>query len=301
MDDRPVRVLVPAVGKAPGVALDLAGALVQCYGGEGTVLSVVEVPGERSLSEGALGVRRRRRTLLRRLAELHPQHEMRTAVRTAHSVAQGIREAVRDAEANLLVLPWRPNRREELTEQLVADPPCDVTLVRPGSATERGSVLLPVRGGPHAELALKVAEAAARSHGATLTLLHVALRRWSAARREQEDRYCEAIRRQVTYERTEHLQIEAGSVEDVLLDQGGRHDLVVMGAAARDDTSPSLVGRIPELMARRLDCTVAVVQTHEPVTVSSFGLSSTDHEVHEREISEVVDRWFAEKIGRAHV
>jgi glucosyl-3-phosphoglycerate synthase len=287
------------VGKTPAIALDLAGAVVQWYGGEGTVLSVVEVPAERSLSEGALVVRRRR-ALVRRLAELYPEHALQAAVRTAHGLCQGVREAVREARSDLLILPWSPNRRSSLVEDLVADPPCDLTLVRPGALETVRSVLLPVRGGPHAELALRVAEAVARDHGATLTLLHVTLRRWTLARREQEDRYAGAVRRKVTYERTEQLQVEADSVEDVLLAQGNNHDLVVMGAAARDDTSPALVGRIPELLARRLDCTVVVVQTREPVTFDTFHLTSAEAGVQGPDISVVVDRWFAENTFHSH-
>jgi glucosyl-3-phosphoglycerate synthase len=75
---------------------------------------------------------------------------------------------------------------------------------------------------------------------------------------------------------------------------------MVMGAAARDDTSPSLVGRIPELMARRLNCTLAVVQTREPVTISTFGLRPVSDAAPERELSEVVDRWFAENTFHSH-
>ena len=41
-------------------------------------------------------------------------------------------------------------------EDILVDPPCDVVLVRPDTTPVR-SVLVPVRGGPSAELALRLA------------------------------------------------------------------------------------------------------------------------------------------------
>lgn len=299
--DSPLNMLVPTPGYRSSAALiGAAGALLAYYGGQATVLSVVEVPVDRSLSEGALVVRRRR-NLLRKLAQLYPQHELRAAVHTAHSLENGIRDAVADAGADLLLLDWgRSHKSGGTLDDLVEDPPCDLALLKPGKQNEIHSVLLPVRGGPHARLALRVAQAMAEENDATLTLLHVVVRRWDDTRREREERFCQDVRRHVTYPRVAHVQVEAESVEDVLLAQGADHDLVVMGAAARDETSPSVVGRIPSRLAGKLDGTVIIVKTHEPVTGETFGLSPPLAALGDRDISELVDRWFAENTFHSH-
>src|SRR5205807_2911704 len=84
------------------------------------------------------------------------------------------------------------------------------------------------------------------------------------------------------------------SVEDVLLAQAAQHDLVVMGAAGRDDTSPYLFGRIPTTVAQRVDSTVIIVKTQEPVTRKLFGVPAGAPLPTPINISNVVDRWFAE-------
>jgi glucosyl-3-phosphoglycerate synthase len=295
VDDTHVNVLVPADKLSTSRGLvDVAGALLDSYGGSATILGVVTVPPERSLSEAAL-LARRRRELLRRAATLQDGAQFRADVRSSHSVEDGIREAVRDTAANLLLLNWNPRRRRPspLLNSLVEDPPCDLALIKEGSAHDIRKVLIPARGGPHARLGLRLAEAFAARHGAILTLMHISATHWSTRRREIEDRYFQLIRSGVKYENVQVLQIDADSVEAALLEHGADHDVVIMGAAAHDQASSFLLGRIPSVVAEGVQAHVIVVKTREPVTGSSFAGGALDQAPH-HDISQVVDRWFAE-------
>lgn len=299
-----LNVLVPASGlPSSSEVLFIAEALLRRYGGAGTVLSVVEVPEERSLSEGALIVRRRR-SLLRRMADLHDTYEFHPEVRTAHSIEQGIRSEVEEKHANLIMLDWKPGGRRAavgVMERLVANPPCDMAVVKAGSLPEARSVLVPARGGPHAKLALKVAEAVAARLHARLTLLHVSSPRWDEQRRRAEEEHFHRIARSVTHPDVELLEVTAQSIRDGLMAEGTKYDMVVMGASGRDERSSFLFGRLPEEIARSLDACVVVVKTKEPVTADTFGLAtSTSPSRDSASISEVVDRWFAENTFHSH-
>jgi glucosyl-3-phosphoglycerate synthase len=299
-----MNVLVPATSVTSSPALlEIADALVEVYGGRGILLSVVEVPEERSLSEGALVVRRRR-GLLRKLKQFPHARDFEAEVVTAHSLERGIRLGVEESGSDLMLLNWRVPRYGvggRTLEQLTVDPPCDIAAVKPGTGTEVRTVLVPARGGPHARLALLVAEAVARQHEAVLTLLHVSLPGWSEQRRRAEREFFAALRGNVRYEKVEELQIDAGSVEAALIEQGANYDMVLMGAAARDERSSYLFGAIPESVARKLDATVVVVKTKEPVTAGTFGLVSQPLAAPEhRNISELVDRWFAQNTFHSH-
>jgi glucosyl-3-phosphoglycerate synthase len=141
----------------------------------------------------------------------------------------------------------------------------------------------------------------AAQNGAVLTLLHVVPPREEGVGQAQEEQFFEPVRRLVSYANVRFLQLEAESVEAALLCAGAEHDLIVMGAAARDERSSFLFGRIPETVARKLDKTVVIVKTREPVTSRTFGLpaqllSPPQH----RDISELVDRWFAENTFHSH-
>lgn len=280
----------------------VARAMLDRYGGDGAVLGVVEVPPERSLSEGAL-VARRTRALLRKIAQQKEAQAFRTEVRTAYSLTEGIQSAVTETAADLLLLGWQPRRSRVSVgalEALVANPPCDLAAVKQGSASEVGSVLVSARGGPHARLALQIAEAVAARHEAVLTLLHVVSPSWGEERRATETRFFHQIVDEVRYDRLSIVEVEAESVEAALLAQGRTQDVVVVGAAGRDRRSSYLFGEIPELLARSLSGTVIIAKTRIPVTASMFGAVPEQLPAEQGGISGVVDRWFAENTFHSH-
>jgi nucleotide-binding universal stress UspA family protein len=292
----PLNILLPEFGSMPESVLPYARCLLDSFGGQATLLSVVEVAEDRSLSEGALTARRRR-ARLKKLAELQGDGAFRAEVRTAHSYGEAIRSAVLEDNANLMLLSWRSSPRATkwtVQQGLVENPPCDLGIIKQTVEREIRTVLVAARGGPHARLALRVAEGIAASTGAVLTLLHINAEHWDPDRRAREARFFSAVVDTVRYDKVQPLHVEAESVESVLLDQAGQHDLVVMGAAGRDDTSPYLFGRIPTTVAQRVDSTVIIVKTQEPVTRKLFGVPAAAPQRVEADISEVVDRWFAE-------
>ncbi len=303
MSDAPFHVFIPASGSRIGEAVwSLARDILSRYGGEGTVVGVVEVPPDRSLSEGAL-VARRKRSLLRKVALLPDARDFRTDVRTARSLTEGIEAAAADAVNALLILEWKPKGRRTssgILDTLAADPPCDLATIKAGSNDTVRSVLVPARGGPHARLALRIAEAIAAAHDATLTLLHVISPDWDPPRLEREEEFFREIWEQVRYPRLSLIEVESLSLESTILTQGAEHDVVVMGAAGRDRRSSYLFGEIPETVARRLDSTVIIAKTRVPVTASMFGITSPVPSPEQEAISPIVDRWFAENTFHSH-
>jgi nucleotide-binding universal stress UspA family protein len=299
-----LNVLVPFLGRGdPGLRLSIASAVIEKYGGSATVLSVVDVPEQRSLSEAALIVRRRR-ALLRKMAHVHDAGAFNADVRTAHSVAQGIRDAARETQPGLLLLGWELSggmTSQGTFGRLFSDPPCDCAAVKQGEHAQATSILVSLRGGPHAGLALRIAEAVALQNGAILTLLHINLSGWSQERRLQELLFFQRIRDLVTYPGARDVEVDAESVESALIAEGSKHDLVVMGAAGRYDRSSFLVGKIPEGVARAIESSVMVVRTQQPVTAQMFGLAARDLAApRHRDISQLVDSWFAENTFHSH-
>ena len=55
-------------------------------------------------------------------------------------------------------------------DEVIRDSPCDIAVVKQRGAKDIRRILVPVRGGPHAELALRVADALAIRHGATVAV-----------------------------------------------------------------------------------------------------------------------------------
>lgn len=305
---KPYTVLVPIADARQAAGLiDFAAGLVagpsQRGGGRLVLLGVVEIPPRRSLSEGALLARQERR-LLREIARhaLAETVEVKTRVRVAHQAWEGIQEAVAEEGADLLLLGWRGQSRRAdrvfgtTIDALVKTPPCDVAVVKfdaalPSAALPQGlNILVPLRGGPHAELALRLASFLAERYDATVTLLHIERDDASWAQRQEDRRGF--TRLLVTSGASGRIrqQFIAGPVVETILKTAQEHQLVVMGATARGEGS--LFGDIPETVAARAQGAVMVVKTREPIDPARF------HPQREP-VPALVDRWFAENTFHA--
>lgn len=314
---RPYRILMPLAN--PRTARDLVrigSRLAPSRPTEITALGIVEVPEGVSLAEGASRAREARR-LLQRVPDFRDDEsvEVRTAVRIGRVAAEGVIEAVAEIGADLVVFGWGgpppPGQRHAIfsttIDQVVREAPCDIAVVKQRALGTVGSILVPVRGGPNAELALKLAADLARGFEAELVVLHVVPPEGgSAALEEERAALARVVKRNTRGVKVRQLVVEAPTVRGAILREAAHHDLVVVGASAQPTGSGSgrrLFGRLAETVASRAKPTVMVVKTREPFTAVTFehlkaetgSLAAADAAIEQsRSLPSVVDRWFAE-------
>jgi glucosyl-3-phosphoglycerate synthase len=329
----PVRILIPVAN--PGTAGELVrigAALLEPRAGELRALGIVEVPEGMPLSEGATRARHARR-LLQRVLDYAPEGiPIHPLVRIARHAAEGIIEAAADEEADLLIFGWggrhtihangeaspegQGRRARQVPEsasvvsptidQVVRAAPCDIAVVKQRGATEIKRILVPVRGGPHAELALTFADAIGTYHGATVSVLHVVPPGITKAVRAQAERALAAFVKQHVHGAAEPIVREAANVRTAILREAERADLVVVGASAspaEGGPDAHLFGSLPEAIATRARPTVVVVKTRETIGLLTFEklaeraetLAAADRAAEEaRAVPTRVERWFGE-------
>jgi glucosyl-3-phosphoglycerate synthase len=340
----PYRILLPLAN--PRTARDL----VRIGSGIGngrqteiTALGVVEVPEGVSLSEGATQARTARR-LLQRVLDFGDEEGVgiRTMVRIGRHAADGVIEAVAEERANLVIFGWGgpPTPRQtaraeaeaiearlsgatpveppvfsETIDAVVRESPCDIAVVKQRGLDKVDSILVPVRGGPHAELAMRLARDLGKRFEAQVAVLHVVPKGIGerALQREQEalDRF---VQEHGGAKRVKGLIREATSVKTAIVREASHHDLVIMGAAAQpSDTRASadgryLFGSVPEAVASRAKPTVIVVKTKQQLGMATFEqlreaegtLAEADAFVERSQsLPNLVDKWFAENTFHA--
>jgi nucleotide-binding universal stress UspA family protein len=310
------RVLIPVANPATAEELIRLGAdLLDPAGGVLTALGIVEVPEGMALSEGATRARHARRLLQRVLDFVPPGTPIHPIVRIGRHAAEGIVEAAAELGADLIVFGWggkSPVGRDGLMspfsatiEEVIRTAPCDIAVVKQRGARDFKRVIVPVRGGPHAELALRLGGAIAARHGATLAALHVVPPGITLAVRAQAERALTAFVRQHVEGAVETIVREASNVRAAILREADHSDIVVMGAAAPANTngSTSLFGAMPEAIASRSQTTVVVVKTRETIgrqvfdqlATSAESLVAADRAAEEsRAVPARVERWFGE-------
>src|SRR5918911_662619 len=186
MDDQPsYTVLVPLANlhEAAGL-IRMASALMPLLSraerGRVVALGVVEIPEELALTEGAVPARMHRQLLgrLRRL-RMSPSVELRTTVRVARQIWQAIVETALEERADLIMLGWKGWTASQdaifssTIDQAVKNAPCDIAVVSRLNPASCKRVLVPVRGGPHAALAMQLGVGLADRCDGSVTALRV--------------------------------------------------------------------------------------------------------------------------------
>ncbi len=314
----PSRILIPVANPLTAEELVRIGAaLLERRKGSLTVLGIVEVPEGVPLSEGATKARQARR-LLQRVLDFAPEGTaIHTLVRVGRRAAEGVVEAATELESDLIVFGWggktpaaRPGEPGSVfsptIDEVVRDSPCDIAVVKQAEPAPLGRILVPVRGGPHAELALRLAGALARHSGGNVVALHVVPPGLTAAIRSQTERALRHFIREHAGGRVEGAIIEAPNVRNAILREAENSAAVVMGASASpamDDGKTFLFGAIPETVATRSARTVIVVKTREAISDATFqrleewpeSLAAAERAaIRQRAIPARVERWFGE-------
>ncbi len=296
-------VMTPVIPGARGaMQIELARAIACSPGDRAIALGIVEVPEERSLSEGVTVAQRRRRLLRRMGAAGDSETDVEVLVRASRGLEEGIREAAREKQVDRLVVGWRGPVRSDLRlarstlDPLIISPPCDLMVFKPARATTAGApvhwppkrILIPVRGGPHADLALSTARRVARHFDAGVTVMRIVPRGRGAT----------------SVPAPGEIVVESDLVEEAIVQEAERHDLLIIGASARGPRTTHLFGFLPERIAERVSCGVLIVKTAQPVSPAMFG--EVGHDLHAlpvdaaATISTVVDQWFAEITFHSH-
>jgi nucleotide-binding universal stress UspA family protein len=342
---RPYRILLPLAN--PRTARDLVrigSGLSDGRPTQITALGIVEVPEEQSLSEGATAARTARR-LLQRVLDFGDEEgvEIRTMVRISRHAPEGIVEAVREEEADLIVFGWggppspaatarataeradasqRSAAPKELAvfsstiDAVVRDSPCDIAVVKQRGLEQVRSILVPVRGGPHAELALRLANTLARRFSAKVAVLHIVPKGIGQRALERERAALDLfISEHGSPRRMKPHLVEATNVRNAIIREANSHDLVVMGAAAPAVEAGAsadgryLFGSVPEAVATRARPTVIVVKTRQRLGLATFEeLRAAEGTLAEADefaaragaLPTIVDKWFAENTFHAH-
>jgi len=157
---------------------------------------------------------------------------------------------------------------ESVIGSLSATPPADLLLVRPSDDESSFKarvrrILVPVRGGPNARLALRVAAGLATAWQARFTVLHLSDPRYHPDRRAQESDELAYLLSQTGAPAPELVDEETVKIGAAIFKAAKEADLVVLGASADPVHSPVLIRSTLAATLRRLTATVILVRTVE--------------------------------------
>lgn len=266
----------------------LAQALLPEAHGEIVLMGVVIVPEGHSLSEGALPAQTSRQ-VLSALAARFPDWPIvvKPRVRVGHDVWNEVLAELAETPADVLLIPWDGLDLPVLgvpVDQVLSQAPCDLVLVRGCTITACRRVLLPLRGGPHADLALHVAAALARITDGEITLLHVSPPGSEAPELSGLSQRSKFITRTVRL---------TGEPVSGIVREAHDHQAVVLGARMSDVRGALSIGPTVRQVIGQMDQTILLVRAYRLSPLALPGAVAQVTPLPAPDISEVVDRWFA--------
>lgn len=279
-------ILVPFIHEGPGLnALEAA----RHFDAMITLVGVVVVPGDQSLSTGAAAARALRRTL--RIYGKDKRIISKTQVIVSHHPWNELSNLLQDAKPDLLFLEFDSHFKalQVTVSDVLSRPPCDVALVRGKITSKPKRVLVPVRGGPHAELAVRVG-LGLQPQG--FTALHI--------RRPDDpntgtDAPFKGLERVLNQMPDVQKQFEVTEeAAEVILQYASKSDVVVLGTTIQPITSSASIKYVADRILHEAPCAVIAVKSGRPMPQTTLDESSGMEA-----ISILVDKWFAENTFHA--
>ncbi|HDP69552.1 MAG TPA: glucosyl-3-phosphoglycerate synthase [Actinobacteria bacterium] len=302
------RILLPMTKKTMSKEIiKVAASLISKKQGKLIALGVVEIPEDVSLSYGAIPARRFRK-IVHDLAETGEceKVEMKTLVGVSRKAWQEVVDVAQREKCNLIFFEWDgrfDGRRGFLRtnlEQIVLETSSDVAIIKPGKGKEFKKILVLLRGGPHAKLVLSLANSLADKFDSSITILHISSPAPEQSKKDEKNLKSYLRKHADFLNKIEIVSISSPNAVETVLSFAKDYDVVLMGASTTDkQTSP--LGLISQKIAAKLDATVIIAMTGIPSKVPIFESEKNAVTIHPKkeDISEIVDRWFAENTFHA--
>ncbi|MCL5429582.1 MAG: glucosyl-3-phosphoglycerate synthase [Chloroflexi bacterium] len=289
------KVLVPVVaGFDPTAALTAA----RLIGGEENLLllGLVRVALGDSLSVGATRAQELRKVLgsFPKATRIKPQ--------VSFHPWQALVDIAAEEKPDLLVLEW-PSATEALgatIDEILNRPPCDICLIRQPIIDDIEKILVPIRGGPFSELALRIGLEISITTGAQLSSLHIRPPQAAATptqrrnARKQDAAFDGIARVLANLPEIKQHHLNTTDPAGTIIRYARNSDLVIMGASAKYFGASIPFGETAGKVLRESKSGVIIVKTKRPMP-TGMQLEAAG----QKAISVLVDKWFAENTYHA--
>jgi chloride channel protein, CIC family len=234
------------------------------------VLHVIVVPPHKSLVEAAVNTSVGER-LLRQATNLGRawQVPVHTQIRVAHNLSGAVLHAIESHHINLALMGWKGRKVtpewifSRLVDPVIQQATCEVILVKFNHRTKFDRWLVPMAGGPNAQLAIELLPALTTlSHQPIVTLCQIFAPVDTQPDRTTLDRAANLIQPHLPTDTIHTVTLRASSIPDAVLNYARQDesDVIILGASRAGILQQVVNGNIPAAISQTRDCTVILVR-----------------------------------------
>jgi glucosyl-3-phosphoglycerate synthase len=252
---------------------------------------IVAVPEESSLSAGALPAQELRKEL--RQIKSKQEIDLLEPIRVTHNPWSEVTNLVRQEKPDLLVLEAGHCQMFGLSiHEVLKNAPCNVVVSCGVIPENMGQVLIPIRGGPNAELALRLGLSMARHANASIHTLHI-IPKTPSPSRDVAFRGLQRVLNNLPEVNRQLLQ--TNDPTSAILLASKEYDVSILGATTFSTDASKGLGEVAETILREKSNGLLIVKVFNPV------ITNMESEfVGQSAISVLVDKWFAENTYNAN-
>jgi glucosyl-3-phosphoglycerate synthase len=245
-----------------------------------TLVGIVPIEDGQSVSAGTLTARKMRKKLL---SLSNTRTRFKSTVIVSTTPWEDLKNVIHDEEPDILVVEWKNGKTAwgGSIAEVLTNPIRDTAVICGKMPESVDKILIAVRGGPYADLALQL--------GVNLPckerdVLHIQI---SGAAPDASFKGISRIINQ--FPDTTLRSAVTNDVSRTILDESKKYDTVILGATASRATGTSIMGPVAEKLLNDPTTTTIIVKSHRLLSESMF-----DESAGTMAISVLVDKWFAE-------
>jgi glycosyltransferase involved in cell wall biosynthesis/nucleotide-binding universal stress UspA family protein len=252
---------------------------------------LVSIPEESSLSAGALPVQE----LRKELRQIKSKHEINSldVIRVTYNPWKELQKIVRDEKPDLMVLEGGHCQMFGLSiHEVLKNAPCNVVVACGVMPEKLDQVLIPIRGGPNAELALRLGLSLARYAAASIHTLHIVPKTPSTSR----DVAFHGLQRVLNNLPEVNRQLlQTNDPTAAILLTSKEYDVTILGATTFSHDASEGLGEVAETILRERSQGLLIVKVFKPASTNMESELAG-----QTAISVLVDKWFAENTYNAN-
>lgn len=286
------RVLIPVFNGEPDV--NLINFCQRLRGSRLILLGLIQVETGKSLSAGNMKARQLRKKLAD--AERNYGLEADIHISVSYDRWEDLNSYLNSRRIDLVLLDWSSLEKTGVHPQSVKRINANVAIIRGSVNTESLKITVPLRGGPHAQLALRVGLALPHERLSALHLYHT----------DGETDVNEAPLRGISkilpnLPEVHYLRKFALVPSEEILRQAKRSDVVILGISEGIgeplQEEAAGLGDVADNLISETNCTVVVVKSQQPAPRQIDDWKT--EMIGAKAISILVDKWFAENTYHA--
>lgn len=249
------------------------------------LVGIVSIKRGQPISAGAEQARKIRKRLM---AMGNSNVRFKSTVIVSPTAWKDLQGIIDNEQPDLLVLEWKDGRTiwGDPISSVLLNPVCNTALVRGSLRAIPERTLVPIRGGPYAELAFQIGMS---FNSKQLDVLHITL---TGAATDAPFKGIKHILSQIP-----EANLRSTTTDDAvstIIEESRQYDTVVLGATAGKSAGGAMIGPVAEKLLRESPANVILVKTRRPMPESML-----DESAGVKAISILVDKWFAENTFHA--